>query len=352
MSHRTSSAMVVAVAIAGVLATYTAVGATSTPPPDPTECADEFDQTLVDAATAEGSVVFYTAAHTDEQAALLAEGFSERFGIDAEYTRNSSSDVINLIDAELTSGELNADVVGVGSAAALAAWDDEGMLAPVDLPNSNSLAPGIWEQGGTIVPGHLAAYGVLYNTDNTPEPPTSWAELVAAGNIGMPDPEVSSGVVAFLYAVDTIMGEGFVEDLGGAVTMLTDAGTALPQLVMTGEIDFSTPTVPQFLAGLVAQGEPAGMVFMEEGTPVVPTALAAFAEAEHPNAAQLLLQYAVSCDFQTQMTATGSISVIAGLAIPQLEGASELLAEDLVPIDDSAAAAMRDELIERFQSGR
>jgi ABC-type Fe3+ transport system substrate-binding protein len=222
----------------------------------------------------------------------------------------------------------------------------------VSLPNAADFTAGLWAEGNPVLPGHVAAYGVLYNTERTPNPPTSWAELAEVGGIGVPDPNASSGMVAFLYALDQIMGEEYLPELVGGVALVTESGTALPQLVMTGEVDFSTPTVPQFLAGLLEQGEPAGLMFMSEGTPVVPTGLATFVDAPHPNAGQLLAQYAVSCEFQKHMVETGSISVLSYLPIPQPEGANELTAADLVPINDIDALAERDSLLQRFNDAK
>ncbi|MGY1718909.1 ABC transporter substrate-binding protein [Blastococcus sp. SYSU DS0552] len=309
-------------------------------------------QELITAAQEEGGVVLYGGGHTRPGVELLQERMQELFGIQLTFTREDSGAVANSVEAELASGSLNADVVSLTDPETMMQWAEDGVIADAEVPNADELIDGLDNPDDPQVPYSLVPLGLMYNSANTDpaDLPTTWEELANGdyGTIVSADPGASGTALSYYTTLSGELGEGWLEQLAQRDVIVTDSSLALAQLVLTGEADLGIPAIESAVISTAAEGEPLAIAFMEDGVPTFTSELAMLAEAPHPNAAKLLVQYHLSEDFQTALTELGGRSVLQDG--PQPAEGADLSDATLLPADLEEIASRGDEVVARFAS--
>ena len=299
------------------------------------------DQELIEAAQGEGGVVLYAGGLTRPSLELLQERVQQLFGIQVTFTREDSGAIANSISAELASGSVNADVVSLTDPATMQDWADEGVIADADVPNLDDVRAGLDDPGNPQVPYSLVPLGIMYNSANTDpaDLPTTWQELASEdfGAVISADPGASGTALAYYTMITGLYGEEWLEQLAEQQVAVTDSSLALAQLVLTGEADIGIPAIESAVLSAAEEGEPLEIAFMEDGVPSFASELAMLTDAPHPNAAELLVQYHLSEDFQAALAEQGGRSVLEGGPQPptgvDLSDAT-LLTADLTEIQD------------------
>ncbi|WP_346619460.1 extracellular solute-binding protein [Blastococcus montanus] len=307
-------------------------------------------QELITAAQEEGGVVLYGGGHTRPGVELLQERMQELFGIQLTFTREDSGAVANSIAAELASGSLNADVVSLTDPETMMQWAEEGVIADANVPNADEIIDGLDDPETPQVPYSLVPLGLMYNSANTDaaDLPTTWEELASGdyGTIVSADPGASGTALSFYTTLSGELGDEWMEQLSQRNVIVTDSSLALAQLVLTGEADLGIPAIESAVISTAAEGEPLAIAFMEDGVPTFTSEVAMLADAPHPNAAELLVQYHLSEDFQTALTELGGRSVLENG--PQPAEGADLSDVTLLPADLEEIASRGDEVVARF----
>jgi iron(III) transport system substrate-binding protein len=283
-------------------------------------------QELIDAAAEEGEVVIYGGGHQRDSLELLQQQMQDLFGVQLTFTREDSGSTANAVSAELASGNLNADVVSLTDPGTMADWAEQGVITDAEVPNLDDIVEGLDDPDSPQVPYSLIPLGIMYNSANTDpaDLPTTWEELASDdfGALISADPNASGTARAFYTMMDALHGEEWLEQLAGQNVTVTDSSLALAQLVLTGEQDIGIPAIESAVLSAAAEGEPLEIAYMEDGVPTFPTEIAMLADAPHPNAAQLLVQYHLSPEFQADLVELGGRSALEGADQP--EGAGDL----------------------------
>ncbi|TFV61944.1 extracellular solute-binding protein [Geodermatophilus sp. DF01-2] len=269
---------------------------------------------LVAAAQEEGGAVVYGGGHTRAGLELLQQKMQEEFGLDITFTREDSGAIANSISAELASGSLNADVVSLTDPATMQQWAEEGVIVDAEVPNADDIIEGLDDPATPQVPYSLVPLGIMYNsaTTDAADLPTTWEQLAAEypGAIVTSDPGASGTALAFYTMLTDLYGEEWLEQLAERQVAVTDSSLALAQLVLTGEADIGIPAIESAVIGAAQEGEPLEIAYMEDGVPTFTSELAMLADAPHPNAAQLVVQYHLCEDFQAALAEQGGRSVL------------------------------------------
>ncbi|WNV77873.1 extracellular solute-binding protein [Geodermatophilus sp. DSM 44513] len=269
---------------------------------------------LVAAAQEEGGAVVYGGGHTRPGLELLQQKVQEEFGLDITFTREDSGAIANSISAELASGSLNADVVSLTDPATMQQWADEGVIADAEVPNADDIIEGLDDPATPQVPYSLVPLGIMYNsaTTDAADLPTTWTELAAEypGAIVTSDPGASGTALAHYTMLTELHGEEWLQQLSERQVAVTESSLALAQLVLTGEADLGIPAIESAVIGAAQEGEPLAIAYMEDGVPTFTSELAMLADAPHPNAAQLVVQYHLCEDFQAALAEQGGRSVL------------------------------------------
>lgn len=259
---------------------------------------------LVEAAKEEGSVKVYTPLPEGDQE-KLDKGFEEKYGIKVESLRLGGNTLPTRFMSELQAGTPTGDVVLPTTLDFLADETKSGVLVPFEDSGVPELLDGLPEEailkdyeGGPLY--QLLATGFIYNTDLVSESdiPKSWEDLVNSDLMAQTcavDPSTSESLIVFMDEVRSQGGEGTLKKLGSEMKRWYPSVVPMNEAVVSGECAIGLNSAEFFALGLESQGAPTA--FAQAPSAALPiVSVAVNAEAEHPNAARLYMQYALSED--------------------------------------------------------
>nr|WP_298687817.1 extracellular solute-binding protein [uncultured Dongia sp.] len=264
----------------------------------------EITPELVEAAKAEGTVVFYTA--TDVAVAeKLGKTFEEEYpGVKVQVERAGSERVFQRIGQEISTGIHNADVIETSDAVHFLMFKKEGWLAS-GLP-ANVLKD--WPKEEQDADGQYAAYRahlsvIAYRSDmiKDEEAPKSLADLLDPkwkGKMVKAHPGYSGTIMTATYAISQLLGWEYFEKLSAQDIMQVQSSTEPPKKLAQGERALQADGNEYNVFRLIDDGVPVKIVYATEGTPLVVGNAAVLAKAPHPNAAKLFYAYLFSQEAQ------------------------------------------------------
>ncbi len=259
---------------------------------------------LMEAAKAEGKVMFYTA--TDVTVAeKLAELFEkENPGIDVQVERAGSERVFQRIGQEYSSGIYNADVAETSDAVHFEYFKKQGWLEPM-VPQ---VVADKWPADERDPDGAFAAYRahlsvMAYRTDLLPEAdaPKTWTDLLDPkykGKMVKAHPGYSGTVMTSTYVLSELLGWDFFEKLGQQDIMQVQSSTEPPKKLAQGERALEVDGNEYNVFRLQDEGVPIKIVYPEEGTPLAVGNAAVMKQAPNPNAAKVFYAFLFSIEAQ------------------------------------------------------
>jgi iron(III) transport system substrate-binding protein len=306
---------------------------------------------LIALAKEEGSVVIGAGGHTRPHADLLAAEFNKKYGIPVEVIRESSGEIAQKVQAQLSSRSLDFDVVSLNDSSTFAVWDDEGVLAESteDVTSAPVLGPLKSSENSTYVPFTWYALGFAYNEARTDadQVPRTWDDLASRdGTFAIADPGSSGAGLIFVKSMELIQ-PGYFERYVDKSTLVSSSALALSQLLATGEADYGLPGIESDVLTARAAGEPLAMAYPEGRIGALPAYTAPLAQAKHPAAARLLMQFQLSEEFQQLQVDAGYRSTLEGLPAPA--GTENIAPDRMVIADAQQLLNDRDSLISTFR---
>lgn len=263
-------------------------------------------QAVIDAAKAEGSVVWY---HVNFPAEVepVAKAFEEKYGIKVELNRVLAEAKATL-ESEMTTGTKGADIVTVADRSIAPLLRDAGGLVPLtDLPNFE-----LWADSDSLVSedtfiSNYVLKGLAWNTDLVPDPPETYEDLLdpaySNGKIGVPVAK-PGGAAAFWLFLEKHLGEDYVEALAAQKPRFYETGAPLDQALAAGEVAVGVYSGPTILEEKEA-GAPIDYLQVK---PSIGFPIDSFMVewAEHPNAAKLLINFLLSPEGQETLASVSA----------------------------------------------
>ncbi len=314
-SLRVRSAVLAALLVSLLATVIVATGDAKTKPPrDPRLVAPA---AMVQAAKREGSVTWYVTAIKD-QAQQLANAFEHKYGIKVNFQTFTSGALETRVEAEVKTGNVQADVMQTTVHDLFAAIVDLGGMATLtDLPEWKTYPQRFKNKYFGIV--SILPYHLGYNTERLSAPPKSWQEIVDPkyrGQIVILDPRASSATLWFFIYLDRKLGDGWLKALAANNPQVVGSGNLAAPLVASGEKVFGFPLVSGTFPGLKRQGAPIGEAALVPSTAIDQYA-GVLAKAPHPNAARLFVNFflanAGQAAFNGYGYATSPVSSIRGM---------------------------------------
>lgn len=286
------------------------------PPEEPDE-ADDGLEGLIAAAQAEGELVWYNSGPPDQATALL-EAFEEEYGIPVEMLRLTTGPLSERYSAEQEAGTVFADLITVANPLFFNSGYEQGwfMETSVDeIPNIANLEDPEYHREDTMVIGSIALVVMAYNTDRVgaDEVPSGFEDLLDPrweGELIMGDPR---GVPVWLltnWFFHEQFGPEFLEGLREQNFTVIDSVIPGGQAVAAGEYSILPYTLKGNHDELIAEGAPIDYIEVP-ATTGMPFDWAISAEAEHPNAAKLFMNFMLSFEGQSIYNNNSGISTIA-----------------------------------------
>ncbi|MGE3328762.1 MAG: extracellular solute-binding protein [Acidimicrobiia bacterium] len=253
---------------------------------------------IVEAAKAEGSVMFYTVG-VPALVDPVGKAFEAEYGIKFEYVRNTGPDFIAAVETELKTGKGIGDVIGTPDLTWLGTMDaGNNWQSLAELPNLS--APDFqddWVRGkSSYILESIYANGWGYNSELYPGGPKSCDDLLDPkldGLIGIIDPTYPEAVDQLANFEDQC-GEGFLEKLGAQHPRIYSGSLPMVESLASGETVVNMNSSSLIQSNLVAQGAPLAVFQEDWNTRVIPTFAAVPTSAPHPNAALVFANFLIS----------------------------------------------------------
>jgi iron(III) transport system substrate-binding protein len=266
---------------------------------------------LEEGARREGSFKFYGISN----AALLnayATGFMKKYPfIKTEFWRGSGNKLVFRVMTEHKTHQLDTDAVLVGTENVMT-LKRGGIWARYQSPESQFFPPDFNDKDGYWHADSLGISTIAYNNRmvKKDEAPKGYDELLQAkwkGNLSI-DLEPERALMGWLVAWGEQKTRGFVSGLMKNGAVVRRGHTLQAQLLCAGEFKIAVEIYPDGILRMKEQGCPATLVFPNPTPAHISGAIGIYANAPHPHAAALFVDFMKSAEGAKILAATGRIS--------------------------------------------
>jgi iron(III) transport system substrate-binding protein len=307
--------------------------------------------------TKEGGVLHMYTAFDTEEAKYYIEAFEKETGIDVEWVRMSSGEVLARVEAEAANPQ--ASVWHAGSNTSHINAAKKGLLAPYK-PNTDFELQPILHAGDWAWTGfYTGAIGFVSNKDflakKGVKAPTSWQDLLNPAfskNVAMAYP-YTSGTAYTTYAT-LIQMYGLEKTLDfweqfdkQSVLQYTKSGTGCIPMAGLGEVGVGIAFSHDILAKGVNAGYPVVMTFPEEGTGYEVGGLSVIKGGPEPELAKKFIDWCFTVRAQNMFQKYNRLPVNPKATVG--EGSVTLDQVKLIDYDHIWAGENKDAMIEAWR---
>jgi len=298
----------------------------------------------------------------EENAEAYIKKFEEDTGIEVNYTRLSTGEILSKLKAE--EGRSDASIWFAGPSDSFIEADKNGFLEeydPDNLDNLDKIDENAMVEDANWLPIYQGPVAFVSNEEwleeNDVEAPTSWEDLIKPefeNNIMLAHPGASGTGYQFVSTLVQIMGDeeafDYLKKFNKNVKQWTKGGSANAQFIGIGEVGTGL-AFAQDLLPLKEEGYPLKITYPEDGVSVAVEGAAKIKggpEKERENAKKFM-KWINSEEGQNVYADTGyyHLPVISGAKIP--EGAPDLSKLNVADTDNVWASEHRDEIVDKFE---
>ena len=266
---------------------------------------------LEEGARREGAFKFYGIS----QAALLtayANGFMKKYPfIKAEFWRGSGNKLVFRTMTEHKTGQLDTDAVLVGTENVMS-LKRGGIWARYHSPESQFFPKEFTDKDGYWHGDSLGISAIAYNHRmvKKEEAPKGYDDLLNPkwkGSLSI-DLEPERALMGWLVAWGEAKTRSFVSGLMKNGATVRRGHTLQAQLLCAGEIKVAVEIYPDAVLRMKENGCPATLVFPNPTPGHISGAIGIYANAQHPHAAALFIDFMKSAEGAKILAATGRVS--------------------------------------------
>ena len=290
---------------------------------------------LIDAAKREGEVVYYASMNLSEANAVIGE-FEKRFPfIKIKLQRTGSEKLLTRVLTEARAKKPFADVIQTVEFS-MYIFHRGGILARY-MPQANALYPKDFKEEGFWTTVYYNAYVTGYNTRLAPARtlPKTYDDLLDPKWKGklMMEGTKAEWFAGMLQILGQERGLKFMRDLAKQQPSPREGHELLAQLIVAGEgvIDINIPAAS--VERVKERGAPIDWTALGPA-PATMVGAGVAAQAPHPNAARIFLDFLLSREGQKLMQTPGRMIARGDLANEQAAMLKEL---KIVPVSPSLA---------------
>src|SRR3954467_6086969 len=268
---------------------------------------------LIQAATKEGKVVYYTSIDLPV-AEKIAKSFEAKYsGIAVRVERSGAERVFQRIGQEYSSKIYAVDVANSSDAAHFVAWKRDGWLAPYVPEDVAKFYPADHRDAdGLFATARVTLSVIGYNTNlvKAEEAPRSFSDLLDPkwkGKIVKSHPGYSGGTMTATYQTARDLGWEYFEKLARQGIMQVQSMTDPPKKLALGERAVMSDGAEYVLALLKEDGKPVEPVYAAEGSPLINGPNGIFKAAPNPSAARLFQSYSFTTEVQQLIIDVGGL---------------------------------------------
>lgn len=241
--------------------------------------------------------------------------------VDVSIFRSGTEEVVSKIQAENQGGNIQADVLLVADSVTFENFKAEELLLAYESPEAEAIDEAFVDPDATYAGTKIMATGLIVNTNEVTELPTSWSILTdeaTSGQAVMPSP-LYSGAAAYNLGVMTRqdgLGWEFYESLRANDITITQGNGAVLESVATGEKNYGM-IVDYLAARAKSDGSPVELVYPEEGVPVITEPVGIMANTENEEAAKAFVDFILSEEGQQLASELGYTPIREGIDAPE-----------------------------------
>ena len=291
------------------------------------------EQSLIDAAKAEGELVVYGSCEEDYLVAACAH-FEELYGIKVQPQRLSTGEVQAKIEEE--NGNPSADVWFGGTTDPYNVVAAEGLLEAYEAENASHLLGSQYRDPDGYWYGiYKGILGFMVNKDELArmnlEAPADWQDLLKPEYKGLIWLSNYNTAGTAKLVINTMIqkyghdeGIQYLVDLDKNIQVYTKSGSGPSKNVGTGECVIGIGFLHDGITQIVDNGyDNVQLIIPSSGTSFEIGATAIFKGAKHPNAAKLWVEYALSPECVELAAKNGSYQFLVIDNAKQPEQAAE-----------------------------
>ena len=265
---------------------------------------------LYDKAKEEGKVLLYSSLSTGDTRELQKIFHKKYPGVQLEIYRTGGPKILQKIMAEHRTGNDIADVV-MTKGDVIHILLKEKLLAQFNSPERDAFGEQFKDPEGYWTDVYPTVHSIAYNTATVPEPdiPHHYKDLLKPKwkrKIGL-----NTNNFMFLYAMMHLYGkEGgmdYLKKLASQEPQVRTGGTLTTTLVGAGEFPLAVSINANNVENVKQKGGPVDWARVEEPLYADLHPVGVLANAPHPHAAQLFVQFAISKEGQTIIRNLGRI---------------------------------------------
>lgn len=267
-----------------------------------------------------GELEFYT-SQPDVDAEQLVEAFNEKYpDVDVNIFRSGTEEVISKLNAESQAGSVVADVLLLADSVTFEGLKEADMLMEYNSPEAEAIPEEFVDADGTYTGTKVMATGIVINTDEVTEAPTSWDALVSdegSDQVVMPSP-LYSGAAAYNLGIFTRsddFGWDFYEGIKANNPMITEGNGAVIENVASGQKNYGM-IVDYLVARAASDGSPVELIYPEEGVPVITEPIGITADTEEAELAKAFVDFVLSEEGQALQAEIGYTPIREGVEAP------------------------------------
>jgi len=313
----------------------------------------EITPALIEAASKEGKVSFYTALELP-----VAERFGKVFeakypGIAVRVERSGAERIYQRIAQEQGSRINAVDVANSTDSAHYLDWKRNGWLAPYVPEDVARHFPAEQRDPDGMYATVCAWLSVIgYNTGlvKPQDAPKSFGDLLDPkwrGKLVKAHPGYSGAILTATFLLVRELGWGFFEKLAEQKIMQVQSAAEPPKKIQAGERAVMADGNDYNLTLLKDQGQPVEAVHPSEGTPVIIVPCGIFRNAPNPNAARLFENFLFGAEAQ-QMFGDAFAHRSFHALMKEKPGRAPLSAFKLLKADPAAVLAQSEDIKARY----
>jgi iron(III) transport system substrate-binding protein len=291
---------------------------------------------LYPAAKQEGKLVLYGVGTPDLYEPVRA-AFVNRFpGIEVQGVDQRGRETREKVLAEQQSKNYVGDIAisGTDTQAELVSLGYTEAYQPAEIGNA---IPGLVPAGGAMSPRTLTIFTIAINTNLVPpdQEPKTWQDVLDPkwkGKVAMDDPRGSGPGGTILSGLDYLYGQDIEQKVADLKPFFATQAGPIWAAMNRGEYAIYLSGGHTDVIANRRAGAPVKQIAPTDGVGVTPIGQSLIANALHPNAAKLWIEWSLSEDGQTLLAQQGYAVVRKGIKAVQPE--ANLEGVKLLPRDD------------------
>jgi len=279
----------------------------------------------LEAAKKEGKVVVYGTI-VPQVMKLIEAGFAAKYGVNIEYWRGDATKVVDRMLTEWRAGKPGLDMA-IGARGPLSLAKADGVYAKFTPASAANFPAKFRDKDGQLTAWRITPVGILMNTElvKPADMPKSLDDLLDPkwqGKISMPDPSRHASTATFLWNLQKIKGDKwmeFVRALAKQRPLLVESYSSVPSAIVRGEAALGI----SYIQYVPQTKGPIGFAPIEQVF-ADPSDAAISAKATNPNAARFLIDYLCSPEGQKKVAETHEFVLAPGV-YPAIKGAERIM---------------------------